>query len=94
MDAVVSKRKFSISENGGYVDRSLHIHEKYHRLSQNKSLTTPKYPVSFFLQKECKKVKAEMLPETRAILSEFFHSFNEKLVELTGDERFLWEDTV
>ena len=37
-------------------------------------------------------VKAEMLPETREILSEFFHPFNEKLVELTGDDRFLWKD--
>ena len=37
-------------------------------------------------------VKAEMLPETREVLSEFFHPFNEKLVELTGDDRFLWKD--
>ena len=27
----------------------------------------------------------EMLPETRAILSEFYRPFNEMLVELTGD---------
>ena len=34
-----------------------------------------------------------MLPETRKILSKFFQPFNEKLVELIGDKRFLWEDT-
>ena len=34
----------------------------------------------------------EMLPETRAILSEFYGPFNEMLVELIGDRRFLWED--
>lgn len=33
-----------------------------------------------------------MLPETRTLLSEFFQPFNKKLVELTGDSRFLWED--
>lgn len=33
-----------------------------------------------------------MLPETRELLSEFFRPFNEKLVELTGDKRFLWTD--
>ena len=33
-----------------------------------------------------------MLPETREVLSELFHPFNEKLVELTGDDRFLWKD--
>ena len=33
-----------------------------------------------------------MLPQTRALLSEFFRPFNEKLVELTGDKRFLWTD--
>ena len=38
-------------------------------------------------------VNTSMLPETRAILSEFFHPFNEKLVQLIGDKRFLWEDT-
>ena len=36
----------------------------------------------------------EMLPETRAILSEFFNPFNEMLVELTGDKRFLWKNTM
>ena len=40
------------------------------------------------------KTQMEMLPETRAILSEFYLPFNEMLVELTGDRRFLWEDTV
>ena len=42
-------------------------------------------------KKNEKKVLMEMLPETRAILSEFFRPFNEMLVELTGDKRFLWE---
>ena len=37
-------------------------------------------------------LNTEMLPETRALLSEFFHPFNEMLVELTGDKRFLWGD--
>ena len=27
-------------------------------------------------------------------LEQFFHPFNEKLVELTGDNRFLWKDTI
>ena len=34
----------------------------------------------------------EMLPKTRAILSEFYRPWNEMLVELTGDRRFLWEE--
>jgi N-acetylgalactosamine 4-sulfate 6-O-sulfotransferase len=33
-----------------------------------------------------------MLPETQALLSKFFHPFNKKLVELTGDSGFLWQD--
>ena len=48
---------------------------------------------SLFSHREnVRTVKAEMLPETRAVLSEFFHPFNEKLVELTGDNMFLWND--
>lgn len=42
-------------------------------------------------QNEQKKYPA-MLPETRKLLSDFFQPFNKKLVELTGDSRFLWED--
>lgn len=42
-------------------------------------------------QNEQKKYPA-MLPQTRKLLSEFFQPFNKKLVELTGDSRFLWED--
>ena len=38
------------------------------------------------------KKHAAMLPETRALLSHFFRPFNQQLVELTGDQRFLWED--
>jgi N-acetylgalactosamine 4-sulfate 6-O-sulfotransferase len=33
-----------------------------------------------------------MLPETKVLLSKFFHPFNKKLVELTGDSGFLWQD--
>ena len=48
----------------------------------------------FSYRKNVKNVEVEMLPETQAVLSEFFHPFNEKLVELTGDNRFLWKDTI
>ena len=34
-----------------------------------------------------------MLPETRALLTEFFRPYNQALVELTGDKQFLWTDT-
>ena len=40
-----------------------------------------------------RRVQIRMLPETWALLYEFFHPFNQKLVELTGDKRFLWERT-
>ncbi len=36
---------------------------------------------------------AEMRPETQAMLQTFFQPFNQKLVELLGDDRFLWADT-
>jgi N-acetylgalactosamine 4-sulfate 6-O-sulfotransferase len=36
------------------------------------------------------KVHVTMLPETRQILSDFFRPFNQQLVKLTGDTRFLW----
>jgi N-acetylgalactosamine 4-sulfate 6-O-sulfotransferase len=35
-------------------------------------------------------VHVTMLPETRQILSDFFRPFNQQLVKLTGDTRFLW----
>ena len=38
------------------------------------------------------KAHVAMLPETRALLSQFFRPFNERLAELTGDKRFLWSD--
>ena len=41
-------------------------------------------------RKNVQKLHMEMLPETRAILSEFYRPFNEMLVELTGDRRFHW----
>jgi hypothetical protein len=34
-----------------------------------------------------------MLPETRALLEEFYAPFNQKLAQLMGDdERYLWKD--
>ena len=48
----------------------------------------------FTKEENVQKTQMEMLPETRAILSEFYLPFNEMLVELTGDRRFLWEDTL
>ena len=44
----------------------------------------------FSQRKNVRKVKFNLPPESQAVLSEFFHPFNEKLVELTGDSRFLW----
>ena len=41
-------------------------------------------------RKNVQKLHMEMLPETRAILSEFYRPFNEMLVELTGDRGFHW----
>ena len=38
-----------------------------------------------------KTVALRMKPETRALLAEFFRPYNEKLVELTGEKRFLWD---
>ena len=38
------------------------------------------------------KTKITMLPKTRNILSNFFRPFNQQLVDLTGNVRFLWED--
>jgi N-acetylgalactosamine 4-sulfate 6-O-sulfotransferase len=35
-------------------------------------------------------VRTKMLPKTRKLLSDFFLPFNQQLVELTGDARFLW----
>ena len=46
----------------------------------------------FSRRRNVRTVKAEMLPETQAVLSEFFQPFNAKLVELTGDNRFFWND--
>ena len=40
------------------------------------------------------KSHMEMLPKTRAILSNIYRPLNEMLVELTGDRRFLWEDII
>ena len=53
------------------------------------------YPIARLLstRKENVQKYTKMLPETQAILSEFFHPFNEKLVQLIGDKRFLWDDT-
>ena len=50
------------------------------------ALTTP--------MKNKQKLNMKMLQETRAILSEFYRPFNEMLVELTGDRRFLWDDII
>ena len=36
--------------------------------------------------------KNPMLPSTRELLQEFFKPFNEKLVQLLNDDRFLWKD--
>lgn len=33
----------------------------------------------------------KMLPETRAILTRFYKPHNEKLADLLGDDRFLWQ---
>ena len=38
-----------------------------------------------------RSVDMKMLPETRTLLSEFFRPFNQKLMEMTGDSRFLWD---
>ncbi|KAH9520053.1 Carbohydrate sulfotransferase 15 [Bulinus truncatus] len=43
-------------------------------------------------QTPIKKTIGPMLPETRAILEEFFARFNEDLASLMGDSRFLWRD--
>ena len=53
------------------------------------------YPIARLLSTRKENVQnyTKMLPETQAILSEFFHPFNEKLVQLIGDKRFLWDDT-
>ena len=34
----------------------------------------------------------EILPESRAILDEFFEPYNRQLAELLNDERYLWKD--
>ncbi|KAH9520054.1 Carbohydrate sulfotransferase 15 [Bulinus truncatus] len=39
-----------------------------------------------------KKIAGPMLPETRAILEEFYARFNEDLASLLNDSRFLWRD--
>ena len=36
------------------------------------------------------KIRLQMLPETRELLSDFYRPFNQQLVNLTGDSRFLW----
>ena len=38
-------------------------------------------------------VTMKMRPETRTLLTDFFTLHNKQLVELTGDERFLWDTT-
>ena len=38
--------------------------------------------------------EATMLPETKALLQDFFEPFNAKLAELLEDSRYLWKDTI
>ncbi|GLC45471.1 hypothetical protein PLESTB_000317600 [Pleodorina starrii] len=35
----------------------------------------------------------KMLPETRAMLEEFYRPFNERLAQVLGDDRWLWRDS-
>ncbi len=38
--------------------------------------------------------KDDMLPETRALLDNFYGKYNMMLAELLGDERLLWKDAL
>ena len=60
--------------------------EKYHSINQLQENTANRLTH----RENVQKLHMEMLPETKAILSEFYHPFNEMLVELTGDRRFHW----
>ena len=48
---------------------------------------------TFSHRENTRNVHIAMLPETRKLLSEFFRPFNYQLVRLTGDRRFLWENS-
>ncbi|GFR79856.1 sulfotransferase [Elysia marginata] len=38
------------------------------------------------------KKMGKMLPETRALLTSYYHEYNVQLAKLLGDKRFLWDD--
>ncbi|RUS85360.1 hypothetical protein EGW08_006903, partial [Elysia chlorotica] len=48
-------------------------------------------PVANSRREKDKKI-GKMLPETRAILTSFYHKYNVQLARLLGDDRFLWDD--